>query len=42
MIVTRVDKKFVVSKMDYINFEAEDSCEETELNFSSNENDDDR
>ena len=28
--------------MDYVNFEAEDFNEESELNFSSDENDDDR
>ena len=35
-------KSLLYRKINYINFEAEDSYEETELKFSSNENDDDR
>ena len=38
----RLIKNISYLKMDYVNFEAEDFNEESELNFSSDENDYDR
>ena len=38
----RLIKNLSSFKMDYTNFKAEDFNEESELNFSSNENEDDR
>ena len=42
MIVTKTKKNLLFLKIAYLNFEAEAFNEEEELNFSDNENDDDR